>query len=55
MLLAVCARQLQKRKEDLEKVAAAVKASRERNKKWFDQNKKLRKDKLVVRDWVPGT
>ena len=51
-LLAVRARQLQRRKEDFEKAAAAVKVSRERNKKWFDKNKKLRKDKLVVGDWV---
>lgn len=51
-LLAVRARQLQRRQEDLVKAAAAVKASREGNKKWFDKNKIIRKDNLAVGDWV---
>ena len=59
-LLAVRARQLQRRKEDLEKAQAAVKASREKNEKWFDEKHKrwfnkdrtMQKDQLKVGDWV---
>ena len=51
-LLATRARQLQRRKKDIEKAQEAVRASREKNKKWFDKNKQIRKDKLEKGDWV---
>lgn len=51
-LLAARARLLQRRDEDIKKAQEAVRASREKNKAWFDKNKPIRKDKLVVGDWV---
>lgn len=51
-LLAVRTRQLERRPGDLEEAAAAVRRSRERNKKLFDAGRRLRKEPLLPEDMV---